>query len=99
MFKFVPNTGVPGFRVGLPDDELGFNVANDGSTPPVLPGVPQVPTVDDNYPFGTTSPGFIAPPAPSPNPGAPLNAPETTALPAAFGPAGLFYNADSGLYP
>ncbi len=72
MFKFVPNTGVPGFRVGLPDDELGFNVANDGSTPPVLPGVPQVPTVDDNYPFGTTSPGFIAPPAPSPNPGAPL---------------------------
>src|SRR5713101_5139445 len=68
MFKFVPNTGVPGFRVGLPDDELGFNVANDGSTPPVLPGVPQVPTVNDNYPFGTTSPGFIAPPAPSPNP-------------------------------
>jgi hypothetical protein len=63
MFKFLPNTAVPGFRIGRPDDELGFNVANDGSTPPVLPGAPDVPTVDDNYPFGATSPGFIAPPA------------------------------------
>jgi hypothetical protein len=73
MFKFIPNTGVPGFRVGLPDDDkLGFNVANDGSTPPVVPGAPHVSTVDDNYPFGVTSPGFIAPPAPGPNPVAPL---------------------------
>jgi hypothetical protein len=73
MFKFIPNTGVPGFRVGLPDDDkLGFNVANDGSTPPVLPGAPDVPTVDDNYPFGATSPGFVAPQAPGPNPVAPL---------------------------
>jgi hypothetical protein len=72
MFNFRP-TALPGFRVGLPeDDEPGFNVANDGSTPPVLPGAPNVPTVDDNYPFGATSPGFIAPPAPSPNPGAPI---------------------------
>ena len=100
MFKLIPNTAVPGFRVGRPDDdELGFNVADDGSTPPVLRGAPDVPTVDDNYPFGATSPGFIAPLAPSPNPVAPLNAPETTALPAAFGPPGMFYNADSGLYP
>src|SRR5713226_3762024 len=73
MFKFNPNSAVPGFRVGLSDDdELGFNVANDGSTPPVLPGAPDVPAVDDYYPFGATSPGFIAPPAPSPNPVAPL---------------------------
>jgi hypothetical protein len=73
MFKFRPNTAVPGFRVGLPDDDqLGFNVANDGSTPPVLPGAPDVPTVDDNYPFGATSRGFIAPPTPTPNPVAPL---------------------------
>jgi len=73
MFKFIPNTGVPGFRVGLPDDdELGFNVANDDSTPPVLPGARDVPTVDDNYPFGVALPGFIAPPAPSPHPVAPL---------------------------
>jgi hypothetical protein len=72
MFKFRP-TALPGFRVGLPDDDkLGFNVANDGSTPPVLPDAPDVPTVDDNYPFGATSPGFVASPAPSPNPGAPL---------------------------
>jgi hypothetical protein len=72
MFKFLPNAPLPGFRVGRPDDgELGFNVANDGSTPPVLPGVPDVPTVDDTYPFGATSPGFIAPPAPGPNPFAP----------------------------
>jgi hypothetical protein len=73
MFKFRPNTALPGFRVGLPDDDqLGFNVANDGSTPPVVPGAPDVPTVDDNYPFGATSPGFIAPQAPSPNPVAPV---------------------------
>jgi hypothetical protein len=73
MLKFIPNTGVPGFRVGLPqDDALGFNVASDGSTPPVVPGAPDVPTVDDNYPFGATSPGFMAPPAPNPNPVAPL---------------------------
>jgi|HubBroStandDraft_6_1064221.scaffolds.fasta_scaffold23682_4 hypothetical protein len=73
MFNFRPNTAVPGFRVGLPDDDQpGFNVADDGSTPSVLPGAPDVPTVDDNYPFGATSPGFIAPPAPGPNPGAPL---------------------------
>ena len=72
MFKFIPNTAVPGFRVGRPDDdELGFNVADDGSTPPVLPGASDVPTVDDNYPFGATSPGFVAPQAPSPNPVAP----------------------------
>ncbi|HTG20861.1 MAG TPA: hypothetical protein VK681_12515 [Reyranella sp.] len=69
MFKFIPTTAVPGFRVGRPDDdELGFNVADDGSTPPVLRGAPDVPAVDDNYPFGTTSPGFVAPQAPSPNP-------------------------------
>src|SRR5260370_9716868 len=73
MFKFNPNRAVPGFRVGLPDDdELGFNVANDGSTPPVLPGAPGVPAVDDNYPFGAMSPGFIAPPTPNPNPVTPL---------------------------
>jgi hypothetical protein len=72
MFKLIPNTAVPGFRVGRPDDdELGFNVADDGSTPPVLRGAPDVPTVDDNYPFGATSPGFVAPQAPSPNPVAP----------------------------
>jgi hypothetical protein len=74
MFKFNPNTGVPGFRVGLPDDDkLGFNVANDGSTPPVLPGARDAPAVDDNYPFGATLPGFIAPPAPSRDPVAPLS--------------------------
>ena len=72
MFKFIPNAPLPGFRVGRPDDdELGLNVANDGATPSVLPGVPDVPAVDDNYPFGATSPGFIAPPAPGPNPAAP----------------------------
>jgi hypothetical protein len=73
MFKFIPNTALPGFRVGLPDDDqLGFNVTDDGSTPPVLPGASDVPTVDDNYPFGATPPGFVAPQGPNPNPGAPL---------------------------
>ena len=57
MFKVVSDNAVPGFRVGLPeDDQPGFNVANDGSAPPV---VPDVPTVDDNYPFGTTSPARL----------------------------------------
>ena len=42
MFKLIPKTAVPGFRVGRPDDdELGFNVADDGSTPPVLRGAPR----------------------------------------------------------
>ena len=85
MFKFIPNASLPGFRVGRPDDgELGFNVANDGSTPPVLPGVPDVPAVDDNYPypFSATSPGFIAPPAAGPNPAAPLGI-GSSSLPAA----------------
>src|SRR4030088_2348846 len=83
MFKFIPNTAVPGFRVGRPDDdEFGFNVANDGSTPPVLPGAPDVPTVGDNYPFGATPAGFIAPQAPSPNPVAPLGS-GSSSLPAA----------------
>ncbi len=99
MFKFRP-TALPGFRVGLPeDDQLGFNVANDGSTLPVVPDAPDVSTVDGNYPFAETSPGFITPPAPSPNSVAPLGVPEATALPAAFGPAGALYNADSGLFP
>src|SRR5258707_14505790 len=72
MFKFIPTPAVPGFRVGRPDDdELGFTVADDGSTPPVLPGASDVPPVDDTYPFGATSPGFITPPASSPNPVAP----------------------------
>jgi hypothetical protein len=71
MFNIRP-TALPGFRVGLPDeDELGFNVANDGLTPPVLPGAPDVPPVDDNYPFGTTSFGFTVPQRPGPNPLAP----------------------------
>ena len=61
MFNFRPTT-LPGFRVGpLEDDEPGFNVPNDGSTPPVLPGAPAVPTVVDNYPFGATSFSFRAP--------------------------------------
>jgi hypothetical protein len=94
MFKFRP-TALPGFRVGLPeDDQLGFNVANDGSTPSVLPGVADVPTVDDNYPFGATSPGFIIPPAPSPNPvvslgnGSPLPPASNQMPPDPMAPAG-----------
>src|SRR6266567_391098 len=81
MFKFRP-TALPGFRVGLPeDDQLGFNVANDGSTLPVVPDAPDVSAVDGNYPFAATSPGFITPPALSPNPAAPL-ASGSLALPA-----------------
>jgi len=37
MFKFLPTPALPGFRVGLADDDTpGFNVPSDGSTPPVL---------------------------------------------------------------
>jgi hypothetical protein len=68
MFNFRP-TALPGLRIGLPeDDALGFNVANDGSTPPVLPGAPDVPAVDDDYPFGATSFSFRALQAPGPHP-------------------------------
>ena len=73
MFNLPRNFGVPGFRVGLPaEDEFGFNVATDGSTPPLLPGIPDVPAIDDNYPFGPTSPGFIVPQGPGSYPVAPL---------------------------
>ncbi len=73
MFNFrPPNTRPPGFRVGLPDDEeLGFNVEGDGAAPPVLPGPPDVPTIDDNYPYGTTPASFFAQRL-SPNPPVPF---------------------------
>jgi hypothetical protein len=72
MFKFLPTPTLPGFRVGLVDDDTpGFNVPTDGSRPPVLPDAPDVPTVDDNYPFRATPLGFNVPQAPSPNPAAP----------------------------
>src|SRR5215813_4985895 len=49
MFKFVPDTEVPGFRVGLPDDPPGFRIAEDGSVrSPVLPP-PTVPFGYDPY--------------------------------------------------
>jgi hypothetical protein len=68
MFKFLPATALPGFRVGLPDgDELGFSVPTDGSTPSVLPGAADAPTVDDNYPFRATPLSFNVPQVPSPN--------------------------------
>jgi hypothetical protein len=59
-----------------------------------LPGVADVPTVDDNYPFGATSPGFIIPPAPSPNPvvslgnGSPLPPASNQMPPDPMAPAG-----------
>ena len=57
MFKFLPTPALPGFRVGLADDDTpGFNVASDGSTQPVLLDAPDVPAVDDGYPFRATSP-------------------------------------------
>ena len=59
MFKFLPPTALPGFRVGLADDDTpGFNVPTDGPTSPVLPGAADAPTVDDSYPFGATSFSF-----------------------------------------
>jgi hypothetical protein len=33
MFKFVPDTSLPGFRVKAPDDPPSFRVADDGSVP------------------------------------------------------------------
>jgi hypothetical protein len=73
MFKFLSTTALPGFRVGLTDgDGPGFNLPDDGSTPSVLPGAADAPTVDDSYPFGATSFNFNAPQGPGPNRGAPL---------------------------
>ena len=31
MFNFVPQTDLPGFRVGLPEDLPGFRIDQDGS--------------------------------------------------------------------
>jgi hypothetical protein len=73
MFNVSRNAVVPGFRVGLTDDDQpGFNVAGDDPTTPVPPGDTRVPAVDDNYPFGTTSLRFISPQRLSPNPAAPF---------------------------
>ncbi len=84
MFNIRP-TALPGFRVGLPDeDELGFNVANDGLTPPVLPDAPDVPPVDDNYPFRPTSFGFTVPQSAGPQSAAPPGIGITAALGAAI---------------
>ena len=72
MFKYLPTTALPGFRVGLADDDApGFNVPNDGPPPSVLPDAPDVPTFDDNYPFRATPLGFNVPQAPNPNPAVP----------------------------
>jgi hypothetical protein len=40
MFKFNPNTGVPGFRVGQPEDQPGFRINPDGSVPSTDPAAP-----------------------------------------------------------
>jgi hypothetical protein len=72
MFKFLPATALPGFRVGLADDDApGFNAPTDGSSPLVLPDGPDVPIFDDNYPFRATPLGFNVPQAPNPNPATP----------------------------
>jgi hypothetical protein len=61
MFNFRP-IGVPGFRVGLTDDDgPGFKVAGDDPMTPVPPGNTDVTAVDDTYPFGATSFSFAAP--------------------------------------
>ena len=62
MFKFLPTPALPGFRVGLADDDTpGFNVASDGSTQPVLLDAPDIPAVDDGYPFRAHSPNRTDP--------------------------------------
>ena len=72
MFNFRANLRPPGFRVGLPDDdEPGFKVPGDGSALAGLPGAPDVPTFDDNYPWGATSLGAIGPQGPAGIPPAP----------------------------
>lgn len=43
MFKFNPQTGVPGFRVGLTEDPPGFAIEPDGSVRRAIPGTPSAP--------------------------------------------------------
>ena len=38
MFNFRPPTGLPGFRVGVAEEEPGFRIGTDGSVDPALPG-------------------------------------------------------------
>jgi len=40
MFKFVPDTNVPGFRVGVRDDVPGFSIDENGSVRRPLPAAP-----------------------------------------------------------
>ena len=40
MFKFVPDTNVPGFRVRVPDDVPGFSIDENGSVRRPLPAAP-----------------------------------------------------------
>lgn len=40
MFKFVPDTSVSGFRVGLPDDLPGFSIDENGSVLRPVPAAP-----------------------------------------------------------
>ena len=37
MFNFRPNTGLPGFRVGVAEEDPGFRINTDGSVGPTLP--------------------------------------------------------------
>jgi RHS repeat-associated protein len=51
MFNFVPQTDLPGFRVGLPEDPPGFRIDQNGSVRRMLGGSPSAPAVDYD-PYG-----------------------------------------------
>jgi hypothetical protein len=56
MFRVIPrNTGVPGFRVGLPEDPPGFAVDPTALTQPLTPAA-----------FSTPPPGPLEKPDPGP---------------------------------
>jgi len=46
MFNFVPQTDLPGFRVGLPEDLPGFRINQDGSVRRMSGGSSNVPAFD-----------------------------------------------------
>ena len=60
MFNFRPPTRVPGFRVGVEEEDPGFSVDPDGSVRPALPGVSDAPA-DNYFPYGDATLASVDP--------------------------------------
>ena len=53
MFNVLPDTRWPGFRVGLPEDQPGFRVSDDGSVRTGFAADPSLVSFGGHDPYGT----------------------------------------------